>query len=102
MVVLGPPDLEEKYFPGSPASQREYEERARHAGGEFVPLADQLARWGDFCADRFHPNGAGHKRIALLLLAHLDPHASGSVGDASRAEAADELSIIGHDTDPGV
>lgn len=78
VVVLGPPDLEEKYFPGSPNSQREYEERARRAGGEFVSLAGQLDQWADYCADRFHPNAAGHRHIALLLLTHLDPNCTSS------------------------
>jgi lysophospholipase L1-like esterase len=71
VVILGPPDLEEKYFPGSLLSSRQYVEAAHRVGGEYVPLSGRLDRWADYCSDRFHPNQAGHTRVGGIILAHL-------------------------------
>jgi lysophospholipase L1-like esterase len=71
VVILGPPDLDEKFYPGTPASFMQYMEAARRVGGEFVPLSGRLDRWADYCPDRLHPNQAGHTRVGRILLAHL-------------------------------
>jgi hypothetical protein len=80
VIIVGPPDLEERYFPGSNLSLQQYAQVARRVGGEYVPLVGRLDRWDDYCSDRFHPNEAGHLRVARILLAHLAP---GSIGDGS-------------------
>lgn len=71
VVVVGPPRLDERYFPGSMAQLTVYEsiqrEVAAHAGCSFVPLSGRLREWDHFLADRFHPNSQGHRAIADIL-----------------------------------
>jgi hypothetical protein len=69
VVVLGAPDISARFFPGAAESERSYE--AAPARAVDVPLVGRLDRWDDFYLDHFHPNAAGHRRIADELVAHL-------------------------------
>ncbi|BDZ62718.1 SGNH/GDSL hydrolase family protein [Demequina sediminis] len=71
VIVLGAPDLDERFFPGSPRELQEYgvvaQSAASDLGATWVPLAGELSRWSDFFADHFHPNQEGHNRIASTI-----------------------------------
>ena len=86
VILLGPPPIGEVYFPGSSSSQDEFAERASRLAAIFIPLRETLLEWDDFLLDRFHPNDAGHRRIAATITARIvsegiltpnigDPHA---------------------------
>lgn len=67
VVILGPPALDGRFFPGSPQSLTDYESVSRAIAADrhlFVPLWDVCERWSDYAHDHFHPNDSGHKRIA--------------------------------------
>jgi hypothetical protein len=68
VVMLGPPDIDQKRFPGSQARTSDYWGAVRSFGVLAVDLAGQLERWGSYCDDRFHPNDAGHAQIAELIV----------------------------------
>lgn len=68
VVIVGPPAISERFFPGSQAEQDRYAEVAASMGVAYVSLRDELDRWDDYFADRFHPNQHGHARIAQQLL----------------------------------
>ncbi|WP_169747748.1 SGNH/GDSL hydrolase family protein [Demequina subtropica] len=82
VVVLGPPELEGRYFPGSIEEQRRYAAAARavveEQGATWVPLAGRMDLWEHFFHDRFHPNLDGHTRIADLV--------EGAVGRDARSD----------------
>ncbi|NGP07713.1 hypothetical protein G6038_19950 [Rhodococcus sp. 14C212] len=71
IVVLGPPDVDTRYFPYSMDALREYADVSAAVGAEFdaavVPVFGQLVHWTDYCDDHLHPNAVGHMRIAGLL-----------------------------------
>lgn len=67
IIVIKPPDLDSKYFPGSAEAQVRYFENLPLLEIELVELKDKLEKWDDFFADRFHPNAVGHSRIAKIL-----------------------------------
>ena len=71
IVVLGPPDVDTRYFPYSMDALREYADASAAVGAEFdaavVPVFGQLIHWTDYCEDHLHPNTFGHVRIAELL-----------------------------------
>jgi lysophospholipase L1-like esterase len=74
VVLLGPPRLDERYFPGSSAQMSRYFEGAVEAqGGEVqvVRIEEVLSQWSDYCADHFHPNDLGHRAIAAHLRSEL-------------------------------
>lgn len=71
ILVVVPPDLDERYFPGSPAAQLDYFSGLSLKGAEIVDLKNRLDKWDDFFADHFHPNISGHQRIANILRGHL-------------------------------
>lgn len=68
VIVLGPPDVDEVFFPGSPAAQQQYFLEATKLGLESVSLNGKLKRWSDFNLDRFHLNDEGHTRVARIIL----------------------------------
>jgi lysophospholipase L1-like esterase len=72
IVVVGHMGHDERFFPGSESSCAEFgeinERVARAVGAHFVDGEGVCARWDDFLADHFHPNQAGHRRIADRLL----------------------------------
>jgi len=72
VVVLGIPMTDERYFPGSVAELKRYNEIGERvadaAEAEFVDITDACRRWSEYCADRAHPNDAGHEKIASRLL----------------------------------
>jgi len=72
VIILGPPDIDDRYFPGSVYEQLRYGRiTERIAGADFVPVAGVVDRWGDYLADHFHPNDYGHQVIAELILEHI-------------------------------
>lgn len=68
IIVLGPPELDERFFPGSPAQLALYAKAAEDEGVEYVSLTGVLHKWDDYFADHFHPNGRGHRKIADVIL----------------------------------
>lgn len=69
VIVLGPPDIDEKYFPFSQESLIRYEKESKSLSAEHVSLHGVLNPWEDYFPDHFHPNAQGHLRIAHLLRA---------------------------------
>lgn len=69
VVILGPPDLSETYFPGAAREQCRY--ASAPSSPTDVDLRGRLDLWGDFLLDRFHPNEFGHATIARALCQHL-------------------------------
>lgn len=76
VIVLGPPDIDETFFPGSPAAQQQYFFEATKLGLESVSLKGKLKRWSDFNLDRFHPNDEGHTRVAHIVLEQIKQSAT--------------------------
>jgi lysophospholipase L1-like esterase len=76
VLVVGPLPVDDRFFPGSAREVGRYREIGRavagRAGVAFVDVWGTCRRWPDFCADHFHPNQAGHERIAARVLAALD------------------------------
>ncbi|MEC0254452.1 SGNH/GDSL hydrolase family protein [Paenibacillus lautus] len=76
IIFLAPGDIDEKYFPGSSASMREYRlvlediyEDSRSTKRVFMcDSSRQLHQWSDYFKDRFHPNEKGHEKIAEALM----------------------------------
>lgn len=68
VILLGPPDIDQRRFPGSGERTAEYWSAVKHVGDVSVDLMGQLPRWSSYCADRFHPNDAGHEQIAKMIL----------------------------------
>lgn len=92
VVVLGPPDIDDRFFPGSVYQQLRYSRVAERIGGaDFVPVAGAIDRWGDYLLDHFHPNDEGHEAIARRVLLHL------SRDDNSHAEVGNTVSAPSHD-----
>jgi hypothetical protein len=71
VILLGPPDVDERFFPGATKSERLYEETGRDLTVERIRLTGLLDRRSDYLADGFHPNAAGHQKIAAVIVAHL-------------------------------
>lgn len=75
IILLTQCGLDERFYPGSPASLREYQtivERIAlsHQSSARVHVCDvsqKLEKWDDFFVDRFHPNVMGHRKIAHAL-----------------------------------
>lgn len=75
LILLTQCGLDEKFYPGSPASLREYQTIVKQIALSYRPtsrvhicdVSQQLDRWGDFFVDHFHPNLAGHRKIANAL-----------------------------------
>lgn len=76
VVVLGSPDLDERYFPGSPQQLHRYDDinaaLAEQLGAMHIRLSDRLDAWDDYLADHFHPSVSGHARIAGEILRRLE------------------------------
>lgn len=82
VIMLGPPDIDQKRFPGSESRTAEYWKSVRSFGVIAVELTGKLDRWGSYCGDRFHPNDDGHARIAQLIIAAVNQYLdSASVTD---------------------
>ncbi|MDF9715015.1 SGNH/GDSL hydrolase family protein [Nocardioides sp. ChNu-153] len=71
VVILGPTDLDDRYFPGSSAALREYASGSRSVARSYVPMNGALQRWDHYCLDHFHPNEAGHRAMAERITAAL-------------------------------
>jgi GDSL-like Lipase/Acylhydrolase family len=75
IVILGPPGIDPRFFPDSPASYVAFAEASRRvaelAGVEYFELADVCSEWGDYLLDHFHPSAEGHRRIADAILDRL-------------------------------
>lgn len=67
-IVLGPPSIDDRYFPGSAFAQKEYRTALEAAGITVIDVASHLSRWQDYFDDHFHPNEKGHSKIARALL----------------------------------
>lgn len=82
IIFLTPGDIEEKYFPGSPESMKKYSqvmkdiyEHTKSSNRVFMCDSSQcLHQWNDYFYDRFHPNEAGHDKIAEALLDTIIEH----------------------------
>jgi GDSL-like lipase/acylhydrolase family protein len=74
-IVLGTLPLDDRYFPGSRAEVERYSKIgarvARRHGSKYVDLTGVCDEWEDFCADHFHPNVEGHKKISQTVRAQL-------------------------------
>ncbi|UNK18764.1 GDSL-type esterase/lipase family protein [Paenibacillus sp. N3/727] len=76
IILLSPSDIEEKYFPGSPASMKQYRgvlndicEKWKFTNRIFLcDTSQSLHKWNDYLEDRFHPNELGHSKIAKALM----------------------------------
>ncbi|GIO89216.1 SGNH/GDSL hydrolase family protein [Paenibacillus sp. FSL K6-1566] len=76
IILLTPGDIEERYFPGSPASMQKYRdalrdiyENSKSTNRVFMcDSSTKLHRWDDYFEDRFHPNEGGHNKIAEALM----------------------------------
>lgn len=70
-IVLGPTELDPRFFPGSPTQVANFsavaQEAAIRSEATFVSMAGQLSLWSDYLADHLHPNREGHARIARLI-----------------------------------
>lgn len=66
VIVVGPPDISERYFPGAGESHRSFQTAPRRTPD--VRLSGTLHRWDDYLADDFHPNAGGHRKIAQEIL----------------------------------
>jgi hypothetical protein len=71
VVILGPSDIDRRFFPGSDYELARYADAAQELGVEFISLEGRLLRWEHYCEDHFHPNDAGHALIAELLSTRL-------------------------------
>lgn len=90
VVILGPPDIDERFFPGSVYEQLRYSRVSERIGGaDYVPVAGVIDRWGDYLADHFHPNDDGHEAIARRVLSHLSD-------DDSRTDTKDAVAVPAH------
>ena len=75
IILLTPPALDEKFFPGSPQSLRGYQDGLSRARSllqatkrvSVCDIATDLQQWDDFFDDHFHPNAKGHRKIAAKL-----------------------------------
>lgn len=82
VVLLTPSDIEEKYFPGSMESMKQYRgvlhdicENSQDSNRIFLCDTSQaLNKWSDYLEDRFHPNELGHSKIAKALLRTIREH----------------------------
>jgi lysophospholipase L1-like esterase len=72
VILLGPPDIDERFFPGATQSERLYADAGQHLKVESIALSGVLDRRTDYLADGFHPNAAGHQKIADLLIRHVN------------------------------
>ena len=80
VLVLGLLPVDEAYFPDSPAYFASVNERlkeiAKDAGAEFLDWASSLSAKGTqtelFYRDGFHPNEAGARALAEILLHHCE------------------------------
>lgn len=72
VVLLEPTSIDERYFPGASVKQLEYWAGALQvAGVRHVRTRPVLREWHDYLADHFHPNDAGHEKLAQLVLAEV-------------------------------
>ena len=71
VIVLGPPPIDERYFPGSSKKQSEYLHALEQSGVPVLKIGGELDTWEDFLLDHFHPNASGHLKMAKLLIGKL-------------------------------
>lgn len=73
VVIVGAPDIDDRFFPGSVYEQLRYSRAAEEvAQGKFVAIAGLLDRWSDYLLDHFHPSDQGHESMARLILKRLE------------------------------
>jgi len=72
IIILEPTAIDEAFFPSASERQMTYWNAARAvAGHRAVETRRHLHEWDDYLADHFHPNRAGHAKLADLILAEL-------------------------------
>lgn len=71
VLVVQPPPIEERYFPGSRQAQAAYWSAAQRVPGIELVHLDGMHEWEHFLLDRFHPNVAGHAFIAQRIIGRL-------------------------------
>ncbi|WOF22261.1 SGNH/GDSL hydrolase family protein [Microbacterium betulae] len=67
VLVLGPPHIDARFFPGAPEGQARYAAVAEKVAPHFVATQPGLKAWSDYFADHFHPNDSGHAKLADLV-----------------------------------
>ena len=75
VILLTQCGLDERFYPGSPASLREYQTIVERialsyrstARVHICDVSQKLKKWDDFFVDHFHPNLMGHQKIADSL-----------------------------------
>ena len=71
VILIGPPDIDERFFPGAQSSEKLYAQVGLNLGIEAISLSGILDFGSDYLADGFHPNEQGHQKIARLILTRL-------------------------------
>lgn len=72
IIILEPTAIDERFFPSASQRQLAYWQAARFvAGHRAVETRRHLHEWDDYLADHFHPNRAGHAKLADLIVAEL-------------------------------
>lgn len=79
VLLLSHSGIDEKYFPGSLISLNDYKNDISNLVENFnthrvklLDISNICNEWGDYLEDNFHPNKEGHRKIADLILLHLD------------------------------
>lgn len=75
IVIVGPPPISEKYFPGSTESEQHYWDIARRVAADrgiiCVSVLNDLHEPEHFLLDGFHPNSSGHRVMAERIMQEL-------------------------------
>lgn len=79
VLLLSHTGIDEKYFPGSLTSLNDYKndifdlvEKFNTDRVKMLDISNICDEWGDYLDDNFHPNKEGHRKIADLILLHLN------------------------------
>ncbi|OEI68245.1 hypothetical protein Cus16_1916 [Curtobacterium sp. ER1/6] len=72
IIILEPTAIDERFFPSASGLQMKYWQIVRSVAGQrAIETRRHLLEWDDYFADHFHPNSAGHAKLAELIMAEL-------------------------------